>query len=360
MNNHVPITDGVETLGTASKYWGNIYTYLVTVKPATELTIASGVITITQSLHKVDTEGEVATDNLDTINGYADGKLLFLAAEHTDRTIVIKHGTGNIVTPDGSDYSIDDTNKIVLLLYHNTKWHLIAAGGGGGGAATFLELTDTPSSYSGQALKYLRVNTGATAIEFIAATIPGSYTTKSGTFTGFTAAETKTLDITGAPGNSMRVKGGKLYISNDPTADENISCRLSFYTKDTKSEADLITDFYFNVTYTEIKTANWSATDTSGDVNTTDGLVKYDLIRATGGTAENIRITAVTDSDTLVFTALTNAHNIGTGVVKVIELPDFDLEDADTSTEIHAKLEIFSAPTASTNIYLEIYCLALG
>lgn len=34
-------------------------------------------------------------------------------------------------------------------------------------ARTFLNLTDTPSSYAGQALKRLRVNSGATAVEFV-------------------------------------------------------------------------------------------------------------------------------------------------------------------------------------------------
>jgi hypothetical protein len=47
----------------------------------------------------------------------------------------------------------------------------------GGGTDTFLELTDTPSSYSGQAGKLVAVNSGATALEFIpagsAASIPG-------------------------------------------------------------------------------------------------------------------------------------------------------------------------------------------
>ncbi len=35
-----------------------------------------------------------------------------------------------------------------------------------GGASTFLQLTDTPSSYSGQALKIVRVNAGETGLEF--------------------------------------------------------------------------------------------------------------------------------------------------------------------------------------------------
>jgi hypothetical protein len=42
-----------------------------------------------------------------------------------------------------------------------------AGGGGGGGATTFLGLTDTPASYSGQGGKGVRVNAGGTALEFI-------------------------------------------------------------------------------------------------------------------------------------------------------------------------------------------------
>lgn len=41
------------------------------------------------------------------------------------------------------------------------------AGDATGGALTFLELTDTPSSYTGEALKVLRVNAGETGLEFI-------------------------------------------------------------------------------------------------------------------------------------------------------------------------------------------------
>lgn len=37
---------------------------------------------------------------------------------------------------------------------------------GGGGGTTFIALTDTPDSYSGQALKLVRVNAGAAALEF--------------------------------------------------------------------------------------------------------------------------------------------------------------------------------------------------
>lgn len=57
---------------------------------------------------------------------------------------------------------------------------------GGSGATTFLGLTDTPSSYSGQAGLYAKVNSGETAIEFgnlwsaIATYTPDFYTEKFG------------------------------------------------------------------------------------------------------------------------------------------------------------------------------------
>lgn len=40
---------------------------------------------------------------------------------------------------------------------------------GGGGSSTFTALTDTPSSYTGQAGKAVVVNAGATALEFVSA-----------------------------------------------------------------------------------------------------------------------------------------------------------------------------------------------
>ena len=43
----------------------------------------------------------------------------------------------------------------------------IAGGGGGGGSTTFLGLGDTPSSFSGAGGYTLRINSGATAVEFV-------------------------------------------------------------------------------------------------------------------------------------------------------------------------------------------------
>ena len=52
------------------------------------------------------------------------------------------------------------------------SWVVDSGGGGGGGSTTFTGLTDTPASL-GTAGQYLRVNTGATALEFVNAPTGG-------------------------------------------------------------------------------------------------------------------------------------------------------------------------------------------
>jgi len=112
-------------------------------KDATTLTISSGAVTVSQSYHYVDTESGASTDDLDTISGGTAGDVLYLRSADSSRIVVIKHGTGNIVTPDGNDYSLDSTDKVVALLFDGTNWHLVgAAGGGGAGAMQLNDLTD--------------------------------------------------------------------------------------------------------------------------------------------------------------------------------------------------------------------------
>lgn len=99
-----------------------------TLADAGELTIATGAITITAASHTVDTESDAASDDLDTINGGADGAIVTLRPAHTDRTVVLKHGIGNIQTPFGTDVVLDSTDKAVVLQYdlELTKWLVLA------------------------------------------------------------------------------------------------------------------------------------------------------------------------------------------------------------------------------------------
>lgn len=96
---------------------------------AAELTIASGIVTFTKSYHRIDTESDAATDDLDTINVGADGRILFLRAENAARTVVLKDGTGNLDL-GGKDISLIDTEQVVALIYDETlvKWNIIGLG----------------------------------------------------------------------------------------------------------------------------------------------------------------------------------------------------------------------------------------
>ena len=94
---------------------------------STELTIASGVIAPTQNFHRVDTQADAASDDLDTItlpSDASDGYLLFLRAEHASRTVVVKHNTGNIMMAGNNDLALDDTHDVATLIYDSnlTKW----------------------------------------------------------------------------------------------------------------------------------------------------------------------------------------------------------------------------------------------
>jgi len=106
-----------------------------------ELTISGGVVTVTGIFHHIDTQNNDATDDLDTINGGSSYDLLLIQARHTDRTVVVKHGTGNIQLKAGVDISLDNTDKILLLFYNGSNWVDV---GGGNTIDDFLE--DTPSN----------------------------------------------------------------------------------------------------------------------------------------------------------------------------------------------------------------------
>jgi len=164
-----------------------------------EVTIVSGVIIITQTCHTVDTEGDAANDDLDTINGGTEGNVIILRAENDARTVVIRHNTGNIWLQGKADISLDDIRDAIILAYDGIKWIGISSGGiANHGALTglldddhtqylnnvrhdtvdrhtlgtvvphdsFLGLSDTPGSYSGLRGKFPVINPDENALIF--------------------------------------------------------------------------------------------------------------------------------------------------------------------------------------------------
>jgi|TARA_R110000824_G_scaffold260399_1_gene449045 hypothetical protein len=93
---------------------------------AAELTIASGVITVIQNFHSVDSEGDAASDDLATITAGADvaaGFVLTLRVQDAARTIVLKNGTGGAANIDiGADVTLDETFKTFSLVFDGTNW----------------------------------------------------------------------------------------------------------------------------------------------------------------------------------------------------------------------------------------------
>lgn len=92
----------------------------VTLADGADLTIAGGVITATNSSHRVDTEALAATDDLDTINGFTNGKILVLRSVDSARTVVVKNGTGNLII--GSDFPLNNVSDRIELIGTSAGW----------------------------------------------------------------------------------------------------------------------------------------------------------------------------------------------------------------------------------------------
>ena len=95
----------------------------------TELTIAAGVITVTQTPHTVDTQDDDPTDNLVTINGGIEGDIIILSAESGGRTVVLKDDTGNLRL--AGDFSLDALNDNITLRFNGTSWVQLAKSNNG-------------------------------------------------------------------------------------------------------------------------------------------------------------------------------------------------------------------------------------
>lgn len=102
----------------------NTFTGKVLYPDDGELTIATGAITVTGVYHTIDTEADAATDDLDTINGGADGQILYLRTEADARDVTLTTA-GNIETGRGK-VILENSSRQVQLIYdgEKSKWML--------------------------------------------------------------------------------------------------------------------------------------------------------------------------------------------------------------------------------------------
>lgn len=93
-----------------------------------ELTISSGNITPTIGIHSVDTESDAASDDLANIltTNLIVGSLLYIRANNTARTIVVKHaatGAGQMHLVDSADLSLTTDLMWILLQRRGADWY---------------------------------------------------------------------------------------------------------------------------------------------------------------------------------------------------------------------------------------------
>lgn len=137
---------------------------------ATELTIAAGVVTITQAAHTIDTEADAASDDLDTISGGTADQVIYLRASNAARTVVLKHNTGNLFLPYGKDISLAESTDQVQLYYNGAKWTVVGFGvlASYGGAWTQTYATANRTVAAATAVAITDNTTGATTATFAA------------------------------------------------------------------------------------------------------------------------------------------------------------------------------------------------
>lgn len=98
------------------------------------------------------------------MSGYLNtGKLLQVDKMRPLRVDFQGYTTSNRPTPTSNDRVIIwNTTTNTLQGWNGSSWSSIS----GSGSSTFIGLTDVPAAFTGSGLKYVRVNTGATALEF--------------------------------------------------------------------------------------------------------------------------------------------------------------------------------------------------
>jgi len=125
-----PFTDGVDyndaadvnALGTAL----NALDFL-TLEAATELTVAAGVITLTQACHKLQPQAGAA-DDIDTISGMDTGDMAVLYASDAGvDTLTFRHGVDNISCAGAADIGLSEG---AIICYYDGAIVYISGGGG--------------------------------------------------------------------------------------------------------------------------------------------------------------------------------------------------------------------------------------
>ena len=102
--------------------------------------ISGGGITADGSFITLDTDGGAATDELDTITGFYEGKVIVLKSTDAARVITVKHVTGNIALKGSEDCILASSYDSLTLIYYSGWWQEISRTSGSTGSGTTQEI----------------------------------------------------------------------------------------------------------------------------------------------------------------------------------------------------------------------------
>lgn len=217
-------------------------------------TISLALLFLTANTVSASIPKTVKVSDNDTTAGYLNGKLVAgtgvsftEGSDGGDETLTISAtGSGAVDISADTNLAVSgtlatltgDTISIKEGTLTNGKYCTYVTGTGlvctadsSGGATTFLGLTDTPSSYSGQNGKYVRVNSGETSLEFATPSGSGDMTKAV-----YDPDDNGTIDISS---NTNLAAGRSLTLSGDSVeADTELYTDWKGFTIETPTDAD--------------------------------------------------------------------------------------------------------------------------
>ena len=149
-----------------------------------ELTINDGFLRLEKSLNDVLAISMAAGNVTVTLDDFQSHFYLSVSGQTATRTLTIPVSKRMFAVGNSGAYAITVTTgsgvtatvgagAVCVILGDNTiNLKLIANSAAAGSSPTFIGLTDVPGSYTGGALKVLRVNAGVNGIEFHTLTLP--------------------------------------------------------------------------------------------------------------------------------------------------------------------------------------------
>lgn len=249
--------------------------------------------------------------------------------------------------------SVDGTTPVVIFADPTTHRLLVDLGGG---VTTFLGLTDTPSSYSGEAGKTLVVNGGETALEFSAAGSGDMVLANVQTVTGAKTFNSTKLIYAGSTSGTTTVNATAVAGTTTLTLPAATDTLVGKATTDTLTNKSIsLTTNTLTGTSAELATAISDETGTGVLVFGTAPTFTTSITVTGGGVIDSDGIDLVSGNDYEIDgTAVLNATTLGSAVVassltSVGTLSSGNVDAAVTDASLTAKGKIEIATVAETN-----------